>query len=467
MSSQEKDTVLDERARRSLGERARRMQPDLAGRGVRVVALTWVDNSGISRVKAVPVDRLEHAAAWGVGASGVFDGYLFDDSAVSGEHVPGVVGDLRLHPDLDRLTVLAAQPGWAWAPADRYDQQGVPHPIDARTAAKDAVAALAGHGYAARMAFEVEWVIGEPGTDGFVPAVHGPAYGMARLVGRSDYLRDVVDALGAQGVPVDQIHPEYAPGQMELSVAAADPVTAADTNVLVRETIRAVSAAHGLRVSFSPKVLADGVGNGGHVHLSLTEGERNLFAGGAGPFGLAPAAQAFTAGILRRLPALLAIGAPSVISYLRLVPQHWAGAFAAWGLENRETAMRLVTGARGSQDRAANVEVKCFDETANPYLVVAALIHAGLAGIGETAGLPEPVDVDPALLSPEERARQGIEALPGSLAEAVAAFEADGALTTGLGTPLASTIVDVRKGEISLLAGVSPEEIAAAMRWVH
>jgi glutamine synthetase len=458
---------VDEQDRQAAGERARELQPVLASRGVVTVAVTFVDNSGITRVKAVPLAALDSAAAWGIGASPVFDSFLFNDLPVTGAQAPGVVGDLRLHPELDRLTVLAAQPGWAWAPADRYDQQGNPHPQDQRTLARKAAAALAEQGYTAKVAIEVEWVVGLPDTDDFVAAVQGPAYGMARLVQRSDYLRDLLVALAEQGIAVDQIHPEYAAGQFELSVGAADPVTAADTYVLVRETIRAVSGQHQLRPSFSPKVVADGVGNGGHIHLSVWDGQRNLFSGGSGQMGLTEPAESFTAGILGRLSALLALGAPSVASYLRLIPQHWAGAFAAWGLENRETALRLVTGATGSQGWAANLEVKCFDQTANPYLAIAALVFAGLAGIAEEARLPEPIDVDPATLGAKELLRHGIRPLPTSLAESVAAFEADHALTEAFGVELASTIVDVRKGEIEHFAQAGPQQIAAALRWVH
>jgi glutamine synthetase len=453
---------MDETARRAAAERARALLPELDARGVRLIAVTWVDNSGITRTKAVPLARLESAAAWGIGASPCFDTFLFNDEAMTS----GAVGDLRLHPDLSRLTVLTAQPGWAWAPADRYTQDGDASPGDQRGLARAAVAQLAAHGYTAKCAFEVEWVIGldEPG---FQPAARGPAYGYARLVSRSDYLRDVAVALAEQGVSVEQLHPEYSPGQFEVSVAAADPIAAADDYVLVRETIRGVSERHGLRVSFAPKVLADGVGNGGHVHLSIWDGETNLCSGGEGPFGLTGVGESFAAGILDRLPALLAIGAPSVVSYLRLVPQHWAGAFAVWGLENREAALRLVTGATGSRAWAANLEVKAFDQTANPYLVMAALIFAGLAGVDEKAALPDPVDVDPALLSVHDRERRGIRQLPSSLAESTEAFTADTALRAAFGRQLTSDILAVRHGEIDHFAVAAPDQIVSELRWVH
>jgi glutamine synthetase len=178
-------------------------------------------------------------------------------------------------------------------------------------------------------------------------------------------------------------------------------------------------------------------------------------------------AESFAAGILGRLPALLVLGAPSVASYLRLIPQHWAGAYAAWGLENRETALRLVTGASGSQAQAANIEIKCFDQTANPYLSIAGLLFAGLAGITENATLAEPIDVDPATLGTKELLRHGIRPLPASLTEAVAAFEADRTLFDAFGEPVATTLVDLRKAEVERFATATPEEVAAALRWVH
>jgi glutamine synthetase len=422
-----------------------------------------VDNSGVTRVKAVPVAKLESAAAWGIGASPCFDSFLFNDDLAW----PAAVGELRLHPDLSRLTVLAAQSGWAWAPADRYDLDGNPHPVDQRTLARVAADRLAAAGYQAKMAFEVEWVIGR--EDGvFQPAVRGPGYGHARLVHQSDYVRDVVVALSEQDVEVDQIHPEYGPGQFEVSVAASDPVGAADDYVLVRETIRAVSARLGMRVSFSPKVIVNHVGNGGHVHLSLWRDGRNLFAGGDPDlFGMTPEAASFSAGVLNRLPGLLAVGAPSVASYLRLIPQHWSGAYAVWGLENREAALRMITGAAGNRERAANLEVKCFDQTANPYLAVAGLIFAGLAGVESGEALPEPVDVDPDLLSEDERRERGIRRLPGSLGEATDAFEVDPVLKREFGDELAAAILAVRRGEIEHFAGASAAEIVEQLRWVH
>ncbi|MFI6445291.1 glutamine synthetase [Kitasatospora sp. NPDC050543] len=430
--------------------------------GVEGVALGWVDNAGIARVKAVPVGGLEHAAEWGVGAAPCFDVFLVDDSMATDRSVGGPTGDLRLYPDLDRLVPLAAQSGWAWAPADRYRQDGTPHPGCQRLFARRMEAAAAERGLTLRAGIEVEWVVAEAGPPEAEPVfpTRGPAYGMHRLTDLSDYLLDILRALGEQGLTVLQVHPEYAPGQFEVSLAAESPVAAADTSVLVRHTVRAVSARHGLRASFAPVVSPGVVGNGGHLHLSLWRERQNLCQGGPGPYGLTGEAEGFLAGALAALPALLVLGTPSPASYLRLVPSQWAGAYQCWGRENREAALRLVTGSTGEQATAANAEIKCFDAAANPYLTVGAVIAAGLAGLDEGLTLPPEVTADPADAPPG-----AVRRLPAGLPEAVEAYEKSAVLREALGEPLYDAVLAVRRAEIELFAGRSPEEIVAATRW--
>jgi len=116
--------ALDSRARAELSARAQAAAEALRAEGVTMVALCWVDNTGVTRVKTTPIGRLGRVAGWGIGMSPVFDVFLIDDSITTSPLIGGPGGDLRLIPDLDRLTVLAGQPGWAWAPADRYTQDG-------------------------------------------------------------------------------------------------------------------------------------------------------------------------------------------------------------------------------------------------------------------------------------------------------------------------------------------------------
>lgn len=135
------------------------------------------------------------------------------------------------------------------------------------------------------------------------------------------------------------------------------------------------------------------------------------------------------------------------------------------GRENREAALRLVTGTKGYEDRAANAEVKCFDAGASPYLVVGAVLAAGLAGMAAGLRLGPEVTVDPASLEPEELARLGVSRLPTSLPEALGHYDKSEVLASALGYPLYETIGAVRRAEVELFAAAGPDEIAAATRW--
>jgi glutamine synthetase len=418
---------------------------ELRERGVRGVILSYVDTAGINRIKTVPLSRLDDAVRWGVGMSPVFDVFLSDDSITSTDRLGGPDGDLRLRPDPGRVVVLVAQPGWAWAPVDRFTQDGEPWIADARGFCRRMAERAAAEGLTFRMAIEIEWAVAQDGED-FVEACRGPAYGMNRLVELSDYCRDVLVALEEQGVQVEQLHPEYAAGQFEVSVAAADPVRAADDSVLVRQTIRAVSHRHGLRPSFAPAVLHERVGNGGHVHLSAWRDGTNLLEGVPASDGGYAAA-----GILAHLPALLAIGAPTPASYLRLVPSRWAGAFACWGVETRETALRYVPGS--------NLEVKCVDLAANPYLLLGSLVATALDGLAAKRPLPEPVTGDPVRLPDAPR-------LPTTLDAATDAFAGDAVLRDALGQALFDAVIAVRRAETARFRDTAPEDVIAALRWV-
>jgi len=173
------------------------------------------------------------------------------------------------------------------------------------------------------------------------------------------------------------------------------------------------------------------------------------------------------AGVFAALPALSAVGAPSVASYLRLVPSHWAGVFQCWGRENREAALRLVTGTAGDEGRSANLEVKCFDLSANPYLVAGAVLAAGLAGVGEGLRLPREVRVDPASLSQAELTEAQATRLPQSLPQALEHYSTSTVLAEALGDPLYETIAAVRRAEVALFAECTPDQVARATRWRH
>ena len=333
-------------------------------------------------------------------------------------------------PDVSQARALPFLPGYAWAPVDQFSQELEPLPTCPRHVLRLAQDRLAALGFAAQATYEVEMTLlrdmaaGHPGAR----LQRAVADGGARLLPRPG-----AAALEAAGVPVEQLHPEYSPGQFEVSIAPGTPLEAADRLLLFRFTARAVAAEHGMDISFAPVVFAGGLGNGSHMHLSLWRDDANLMTGGDAPGGMQAEGASFVAGIRDELPALMALVAPSVPSYVRLQPGHWAGAYTAWGIENREASLRFIPGTVTSRSRSANVELKVTDGAANPYYALAGVLHAAIAGVERGAPLPEPTQEDPGALDTATLVARGIRRLPENLGEAAEAFAASAVLRDGLG----------------------------------
>lgn len=436
---------------------------DLESAGVRLAAMTMVDTAGITRVKIVPLRRLEIVARNGVGYSNLWAAVAGNDHFAAVAPWDSPSGDMRLVPDLEALQPLAAAPGYAWAPVRQLDQELKVMPNCQRSLVERMVAKAAAAGLSFQLTTELEMTL-LSSADGS-PAHRGPGYSTQALVPLERYTLDLFDALEAQGIPVEQLHPEFSPGQFEVSTAPADPVAAADRLVLLRITARQVAAAYGYDVSFAPVVLPGAVGNGAHLHLSVWRNGRNLLTGGNGAGGMTAEGASAMAGIIDHLPALMAILAPIVPSYLRVQPGHWAGAYTCFGVENREASLRFIPGTISSRSHSANVEVKVTDGAANPYLAVAAVVAAALDGIER--GLPEPPDVrdDPAKLSDDERQRLGLQRLPATLAAATDELEASALLRQTLGDDYHAAVVGSKRLEWQTYGEADAELVAAEHRF--
>jgi glutamine synthetase len=439
---------------------------------VQAVALQVVIPDGVTLVKTIPLRRFEEAVRFGIGLSPVFSVFLVDDQITSSPHIGGPTGDTRLMPDPAGTVALAASPGWALAPVDQLDQEGEVYPACVRTFARRMLERLASHGLELRGGYEVEFFLGrrQPSGPGGepdpIPAHTGPAYSAIVLADVEPFATALIRALEDQGTGVMQFHPEYSTGQLELSVPHRTGIAIADTNLVVRHTIRAVARSQGLAASFAPVVFAGLVGNGMHIHLSLWDRRgRNLFQGGRGPEGMTPRAEAFTAGVLASMPALTAFTAPSVASYQRLQPHRWSGPWACWGRENREAALRFITGMVGSRPQAANLEVKAMDAAANPYLALGAIVAAGIDGLERELTLPEPVLDDPASIPAASRRRLGIRQLPSSLGAAIRELERSSLLRRAMGDVLFDAFLATRRGERAMYEGEDPEDVVRAHRW--
>jgi len=180
---------------------------------------------------------------------------------------------------------------------------------------------------------------------------------------------------------------------------------------------------------------------------------------------MTPEGEGWVAGMLRDLPALAAVASPSMVSLLRRRPGYFAGAFAFWGVQNREATLRFVPGGGLVPDEAANVELKASDASGNPYLALAAIIAAGMAGLEEGLTLPEPIQEEPGSWSDDERERRGVRRLPETADEQIAAVSGSAAVAGALGEETVGAWTAVRRADAAAVEGQSPEDIVAASRW--
>ncbi len=440
----------------------RALSEQLSRSGVAGLTIAWCDNNGIPRSRTVPVARLAEVAERGVGITAlfaVFDSH--DGITFAHEGLANASGDVRLVPELARATPLAGQPAFAWAPARQLAPDGSAWPYDQRSVLERQVDRAAERGLRVRAAYELEFFVGADADD-VQPAHQGPAYSPHALLAIDEFAAALLRDLDANGLRINQLHAEYGLAQVEISLAASDPVQAADDQLLARQTIRAAARGHGLRVSFAPLTTAEGVGNGWHIHSSIWRGDENLLAGEQGP---GAEGAGYVAGLLRDLPALVGVTAPSVPSLARLRPGYFASAYAFWGIENREAALRFVPSGALLGIGNANVELKPSDASGNPYLALATLIACGLAGIEEGLSLPDPIEADPGTWSDEQRERAGIVRLPTTPDEQERALVSNDRVRQTLGEPLLGAFTAVRRADSAWAKDRSPEEVVAAHLW--
>ena len=438
---------------------------DLAAAGVSGVHLAWADNNGIPRSRIVPIAGLADAAGRGVGATSLFAVFDSHDS-ITYRH-PGLAtpsGDIRLVPVVDRLRRLAGQPALAWAPVRQIAADGREWPYCQRSVLERQVAEAARRGLEFRAGYELEFAVTPAGSTDVLaaPGHPGPAYSPHALVGLDEFVAALLHDFAANGLRIGQLHAEYGTAQLELSLAATDPVAAADDQLLARQTIHAAAHAHGLAVSFAPLIGLGAAGNGWHLHTSVWRKGRNLLAAEGLPDG---EGAGYLAGLLRDLPALTAVTAPSVPSTMRLRPGFFAGAYAFWGVENREAPLRYVPGSPLLGADHANVELKTSDASANPYLALAVVLAAGMAGIEDSPALPEPIAEDPGGWTEGERETRGVLRLPADPAEQDAALLASPRVAGVLGDELLGAFRAVRASDAAWAAERSVEEIVAAHLW--
>lgn len=414
---------------------------------ISLILAQFVDLHGVPKAKAVPVEHLEMILGDGAGFAGF---------ALWGYGMGPDGPDLMQRGDLETLRVIPWLPGYARIACEGY-VGGQPYLYDTRGVLSRVTAAVkAEFGYDFFTGLEPEFYLLKtcPRTGQPIPAAEGdalekPCYDYAALSQVAEYLQTLVSQVRSCGMDVYQIDHEDANGQYEVNFTYDQAVTSADHYILFKMAASTLAKERGLMVSFMPKPFSDKTGNGMHMHISLGNGKMgNLFASADDPrgLGLSPLAYQFLGGVLHHAPALAAVACPTINSYKRLYASKtdsgatWAPVQLAYGDNNRTASVRVTGG---------HIEVRFPDSSANPYLLSAAILAAGIDGIRRQLDPGEPLNRDLYQITTPEIAELGLRQLPGSLSEALTALDQSVVLRDALGSALVDEFLGIKRREIA------------------
>ncbi len=296
--------------------------------------------------------------------------------------------------------------------------------------------------------FEAEFHLFKLGEDGNwtteVPD-HASYFDMTSDDAGARCRRDIVETLESIGFEVEAAHHEVGDGQQEIDFRFDDALTTADRVQTFKMVVREVARKHGLYATFMAKPVEGQAGNGMHTNMSLFKDGKNVFYDKDGEFHLSDTALYFLNGILEHARAITAIGNPTVNSYKRLIPGFEAPVYISWASKNRSPLVRIPD----AEEINTRLEMRSADPTANPYLLLAACLTAGLNGIKEAKKPMAPITSNVFEMSEEERAKRGIKPLPSTLHNAVKAFKADPLIQEALGEHLTQSFIDSKNLEWS------------------
>ena len=407
---------------------------------VETIRVTFPDLHGIQRGKDVPRTEFARAAAGGL----TFCWALMGTDL---RHVP-VVGGERGYPDMSAFADLATLRQLPWEPdvaaclADlrRHDEV---EPTDLRALVRNAESTLAELGMTAKIGPELEFFLctrdGNGAWERHVDNL-SMVYTVGPLADPTGTVKSMLSACAQLGLGAIAANHEFMNSQYEINLRECAPLAAADNAFRFKAAVKDHAAQSGLHATFMGKPFNDQGGSGFHLHISLERNEANCFDAPDHETGLSDELRHFVGGVLAHASALMAFLNPTINAYRRILPDSLAPTHANWGYDNRTTFVRIPP-ERGGGSR---VELRVGDGTANPHLVIAACLFAGVDGLRRKLDPGDPLEGDTYTLPPEE---QGAP-LPSSLAEAIAALAADDVLRDAVGPEIIETFGALKGYEI-------------------
>lgn len=403
--------------------------------------LAFTDINGTMKNVEVPTSQLDKVLA---------NEIRFDGSSIDG-FVRIEESDMVLYPDLSTWMVLPWQDGTSGRigrlTCSVHKVDGTPFEGDPRNNLKRILNEMKSMGYTDfEIGFEAEFHLFKLDENGgWTTNVcdHASYFDMTDSDEGAKCRREIVETLEGMDFEVEAAHHEVGNGQQEIDFKFDDALTTADRVQTFKMVVRTVAKKHGLCATFMAKPLEGEAGNGMHTNMSIFKDKRNIFYDANGKYGLSNEALYFLNGILEHARAITAIGNPTVNSYKRLIPGYEAPVYIAWANKNRSPLVRIPA----AEEVTTRLELRSADPTANPYLLLAATLKAGLNGIKEAKMPMEPATSNVFEMSEEKRKELGIKPLPSTLHNAIKAFKADKLIQEALGEHLTKSFIDSKELE--------------------
>ena len=406
---------------------------------VKFVGLWFTDILGRLKSVSITVSELETAFDEGVG----FDGSSIKGFARIDE------SDMVAKPDPATFQIIPWRPKEdvvARMFCDIQNPDGSPYKGDPRYILKRSLERLEKeYGYTFYVGPELEYFYFKNGKN---PEVldEGGYFDLTTLDAGVDMRRETILMLEAMGIKVEFSHHEVSPSQHEIDLRYKDALTMADQVMTYRIVVKEIAQQHGCYATFMPKPIFGVNGSGMHVHQSLFRGDRNAFFDPDDEYHLSDVGKSYIAGLLKHAPEITAVTNQWINSYKRLVPGYEAPVYITWARRNRSTLVRVPM-YKPNKEKATRVEFRSPDPACNPYLAFSVMLAAGLAGIKNKYELPPPTEKDVYRLSDEERAKEGIKTLPGSLIEAITLTEKSELVREALGDHIFNNFITSKKVE--------------------
>lgn len=406
---------------------------------VEFIRLQFTDIFGNLKNIAVTVSQLEKA---------LDNRCMFDGSSIEG-FVGIEESDMCLYPDFSTLEIFPWRPQQgkvARMICDVHRPNGEHFEGDPRYVLKRAVKAAEDMGYTFNVGPECEFFLFHTDENALPTTItyeQAGYFDMGPIDFGENARRDMIMTLEEMGFEIEASHHEVAPAQHEIDFKYDEALATADNIMTFKLAVKTIARRHGLHATFMPKPKHGVSGSGMHINMSLSKDGKNIFSDDKDERGLSKEAYWFIGGLIKHVKGMAAITNPLVNSYKRLVPGYEAPVYVAWSAKNRSPLIRIPA----SYGEGTRIELRSPDPSANPYLTLALCLMAGLDGIRNQIEPPESVDRNIFDMSEEERKELGIEALPGTLIEAIVEMEKDTFVQEVLGKHVSERYIAAKKAE--------------------